>query len=329
MTTDDQRQSETESLRTTDADIRHAYRLLFGREPDVEGWQGHRRTIAQQPISAFAFARLLMASPEFAIRHASEEPFIEVELDGFSMFVRPEDRDIGREIRTTKTYEPHIVRNLRGLLSPGAVLVDVGANIGFFTLLAASLVGPNGRVVAIEPLDKNVQLILRSIDRNGFENVSVHACAVADRLGIVSMLTDSATSNGQASAGARRTALLAQTHSLDELTRGLPRIDVVKIDIEGFELSAWRGFPHGLATHRPHVLAEFHPYCMQRFAGVDPADYLAELFGYSRSVEVLHTDGQAVPCADPSSVMREWSVFDRASGGDGASHLDLLVRSTR
>jgi FkbM family methyltransferase len=314
-------------MRASASDVRYAYRLLFGREPDAEGWQGHRRTIAQHEISAFDFARLLMESGEFHARNAAARPLVEVRLDGFSVFVRSEDRDIGREIRETRSYEPHVVAQLRRLLNAGDVFVDVGANIGYFTQLAASVVGATGRVVAIEPLDKNVQLILRSIDRNGFSHVDVHACAISDRIGIVSMLTDAATSNGQAAAGARPAAALAQTRTLDELARSLARVDVVKIDIEGFELAAWRGFREGLARHRPHVLTEFHPHCMTRFASADPGDYLAELFAYSRTVDVIHTHAEAERCVDAQAVIRAWEAFDRTQGGDGTSHLDLLIRS--
>ena len=328
MSTDSKHDVASSPLRATDEDIRYSYRLLFGREPDPEGWNGHRRTIADFPILAFDFARLLMETNEFQQSHGAH-PIIEVTLDGYSLFVRREDRDIGREIRETRTYEPHVVAKLRALLRPGDVLVDVGANIGFFTQLAASLVGPTGRVVAIEPLDKNVQLILRSIDRNGFAHVDVRACAISDRVGIVSMLTDAATSNGQAAAGARPSAALAQTRTLDEITRDLPRLDVVKIDIEGFELAAWRGFREGLAKHRPHVLTEFHPHCMTHFAGVEPTDYLAELFAYSPVVEVMHIDGRTERCTDAAAVLRTWQAFDRSHGGDGKSHLDLFVPSSR
>ena len=329
MNQEDNRNDSAGNMRATDADIRYAYRLLFDREPDPEGWQGHRRTIAQHPISAFDFARLLMESGEFVQRSAAARALVEVPLDGFSVFVRPEDRDIGREIRESGTYEPHVVHQIRALLRPGNVFIDVGANIGFFSQLAAQLVGREGRVVAIEPLDKNVQLILRSIDRNRFEHVEVHACAIADRTGLVSMLTDAATSNGQASAGVRAATLLAQTRTLDTVTRDLPRIDVVKIDIEGFELAAWRGFSRGLATHRPHVLTEFHPYCMKRFAGVEPLDYLAELFAYSPHIEVIHPHRDTERCIDAAAVLGAWEAYDRGEGGQGTSHLDLLVRSRR
>lgn len=328
MSTDSNPDIASSPLRATDADIRHAYRLLFGREPDNEGWNGHRHTIAVAPILAFDFARLLMDTNEFR-RTLTTPPLIEVPFDGFSVFVRSADGDIGREIREKHSYEPHVVARLQQLLRPGMVFVDVGANIGFFTQLAASIVGPSGRVLAIEPLDKNVQLILRSLARNRFTQVEVQACAVSDRDGIASMITHDATSNGQATVVDEPAAALAQARTLDEITRDLAHIDVVKMDIEGFELAAWRGFRNGLATHRPHVLTEFHPRCMRRFAGVTPEDYLAEIFSYARYVEVVHVDGRNERCDDAAAVMRAWEAFDRATRGDGKSHLDLFVPSAR
>jgi FkbM family methyltransferase len=314
----------------TEDDIYYSYRLLLGREPDAKGWEDLRKLVAEQQLSPNELARGFMAAPEFAQRN-SDIPqiggFREVVLDGFSLFVRADDRDIGRNIDATHIYEPHVTRAVRELLRSGDVFVDVGANIGFFTNLAAHLVGAGGFVLAIEPMDKNVQLILRSLERNGFANVRVLACAASDHDGRVAMRTDPGTSNGQAvatSAAGQRT-LYAQTLRLDDVARDLAKIDLVKLDIEGFELLAWRGFRDGLARHRPRVLTEFHPYCMRQFVGVEPEEYLVELFSYGSAIDVVHTEGSRVRCTVPDDVMREWHAVNERANAAGKYHLDLLV----
>lgn len=309
-----------------DDDIYYAYRLMLGREPDPAGLEHHRRIVADRHPTAHELAKDFLASAEFTERN-DKRP-VEVRFDGYSLFIRPDDRDIGEHIRATHQYEPHVTAVVRDLLRPGNVFIDVGANVGFFTNLAAHLVGTRGRVVAIEPMDKNLQLIYRALSTNGFDHVQVHACAASDRIEIVSVATGPRTSNGQVltSAQAQPSNLYAQTRLLDELTTDLPRIDLVKLDIEGYELRAWRGFRRGLERHRPVVLTEFHPLCMRAFVGVEPMDYLAELFAYADTVQSLRYQGGAVECATPAEVMDQWEIGDKAVRGDGTNHLDLLIK---
>jgi FkbM family methyltransferase len=315
----------------TEEDIYYAFRLLLDREPDAKGWDDLRRVIASRSISPEEIARGVLSSPEFARRNigiSQAGALVEVPLDGFCLYVRANDRDIGGQIQTTHIYEPHVTRAMSELLRAGDVFVDIGANIGFFTNLAAHLVGPRGFVLAVEAMDKNVQLILRSLERNAFAHVRVLACAASDREGRVAMRTDPGTSNGQAvagTAGSERT-LYAQALRLDDLARDLAKIDLVKLDIEGFELLAWRGFRESLARHRPRVLTEFHPHCMQKFVGVEPAEYLAELYAYGGTIDVVQADGALARCDAPADVMREWEGVNARANAGGKHHLDLLVQ---
>src|SRR3954466_5737975 len=101
----------------TDDDIYYAYRLLLGREPDAAGWQGHRSQIASEGLSATEVARRFMLSSEFQNRTT----ILEMPMDGFSIFVRSDDRDIGNHLRMLRSYEPHVTAALRALLRPDMV----------------------------------------------------------------------------------------------------------------------------------------------------------------------------------------------------------------
>lgn len=314
-----------EPMLATTEDIRYAYRLLLGREPDAEGLGHHCVEAAAHELSPPDLAKSFIASAEFAARNQALP--VEVKLDGYSVFIRPDDHDIGQHIEATHEYEPHVTAALRERLRPGHVFVDIGANVGFFTQMAAHLVGPTGMVVAVEPMDKNLQLIFRGIEQNNFEHVSVHACAASDRVEVVCVATGPGTSNGQvlaASVSGNR-LLFTQTRRLDDLVKDLDRIDLVKLDIEGYELRAWRGMQRSLAKHRPTILSEFHPHCMRTHVGIDPLDYLDALFKYG-NVRVLHYHGGSVECAVRADVMGHWEAGDKAGRGDGKHHLDLLIQ---
>lgn len=317
-------------MRATVEDVYHAYRLLLGREPDPGGLETYQRMIASRSITSADLASFFLDSPEFVARRNARADIVEVKMkDGYSMYVRNDDLDIGASIAEGKDYEPHVAAVVKEVLNPGATFVDVGANIGYFVALAAHLVGPTGRVVAVEPMDKNIQLISATLWRNGFTHVEVFPFAASSSVQMVPMATRSSTSNGEVvrpSASGAMPTLFAHARRLEDMLRTVERIDLIKFDIEGHELPAWRGFADGIARQRPMVLTEFHPKCMRENAGVEPVDYLNVLFEYGASVEVLRGPADRAKCRDSSEVMAEWDAADRRLRSNGTTHLDLFVR---
>ncbi len=307
-------------------DIRFAYRLLLGREPDQGGHAAFATEISAGRLDLEGLARAICTSREYTLRRGDTP--VEVPMDGYSLFVRPSDRDIGSLILAGHAYEPHVARVVRERLRPGHTFVDVGANIGYFTALAAHLVGPGGTVVAVEPLDKNLQLIYATIWRNRFDWVQAVPFAASDSRRLLPIATHDGTSNGQVElfgAADRQPAAFATARPLDEVLANLADLHLLKIDIEGHELIALRGFAAGLALHRPMLLTEFHPKCMRENSGIDPLDYLAFLFDYGSSIRVLRHHGGHKDCSNANQVMLEWELADAHFASHGAVHLDLFV----
>jgi FkbM family methyltransferase len=309
-------------------DLRYAYRLLLGRDPDPAGFASHSKRLKSGTLTPSALAESFVGSNEYAARHTQATTPVEVHLDGYSVFVRPIDHDVGRSIRETKSYEPHVTTVVREVLRPGDTFVDVGANVGFFTAMAAHIVGDVGKVIAIEPMDKNVQLICAAVWRNAFAQVEIFPFAASDRETLLPIATGPGTSNAQivlTQSGAPLPAIFALARRMDDMLQRVESIDLLKIDIEGHELLALRGFTDGLARCRPRMLTEFHPRCMRDNACIDPADYLAFLFAYASRIDVLHVDGERVTCGDPAAVLREWEKADQRLNSGGTTHLDLLA----
>ncbi len=319
--------TEPENRATRD-DVRYAYRLLLGREPDAAGLALFQGLVARRPFAPEELAEFFLGSPEFVARRDLQHQPVEVDFDGYVMYVRADDHDIGFSV-LGGGYEPHVTAVVKEVLRPGDTFVDVGANIGYFAAMGAHLVGKSGHVVAIEPMDKNVQLILATIWRNHFENIVVLPYAASASGGIAPMATNSQSSNGEVvrvSPGGPAPTLFAQARKLDDMLKGLDRLDLIKFDIEGHELLAWRGFAEGIARHKPLVLTEFHPKCMRDNAGIEPADYLEVLFGYAESVQVLRGPTERVLCNNAAQVMAEWEAADRRLDSGGTTHLDLFLR---
>ena len=179
-------------------------------------------------------------------------------------------------------YELDTLRVLRKLLRPGMHFVDCGANIGYFTLLGARLVGAAGRVDAIEPDPLNRARLEEHLKANGSPgHVRVHGVAASDSAGTATLYHPTGERNhGEASLIPGAIAATAQTYSvptarLDALLDRTP--DVVKMDIEGAELAALCGMTRLLAAERPPRLVIEHNPESSRAAGHRSGDLLREI----------------------------------------------------
>jgi FkbM family methyltransferase len=164
------------------------------------------------------------------------------------------------------TYEPELQAALREFLKPGMTVYDVGANIGYVTMMLAHHTGTSGRVFAFEALPVNVERIQKNIALNNLTNVAVISGAVLDKAGEVTFYVHESVGMGKAagSAGRREQHYKAEIAvpglSLDEFVygQGNPAPDVVKMDIEGGEVLALPGMKRILAEHHPLMLLELH-----------------------------------------------------------------------
>lgn len=164
--------------------------------------------------------------------------------------------------------EPEIIAAFREHVRPGMTVFDIGANAGHHTLLLAKLCGVSGRVHAFEPVPETFRCLQKTILLNRFENVTLHQMAVSDRFGEAQFQTSGVFDNfaclaegghgrSEAPAGAKRTIPVSTT-DLDSFcgAKGIARVDLIKMDIEGAEMLALVGMTRTLAIHRPVLLLE-------------------------------------------------------------------------
>ncbi|HZD57317.1 MAG TPA: FkbM family methyltransferase [Anaerolineales bacterium] len=165
------------------------------------------------------------------------------------------------------TYEPELQLAVKQLVEPGMVAYDIGANVGYITLLFAQAVGTKGRVFAIEALPENVERLEGNVALNAFsERVTVVYAAVVDRAGPVKFLIGPSGGMGKAqgSAGRQRfeyrQSLTVTGISLDAFAyqQGNPAPQIIKMDIEGGEVLAFPGMCEVLKKERPLLFLELH-----------------------------------------------------------------------
>jgi FkbM family methyltransferase len=154
---------------------------------------------------------------------------------------------VSRTIFLYGTFEISETRLVQAFLRPGMTFLDVGAHIGYYTLIAARLVGETGRVVSFEPGDATRAHLEANVARNGFRNVEIRAEALAETSGQVGFYPSAVESNQGLSSivdpgDGRAPAVTVPSVSLDDFMARLGRrVDFLKMDIEGAELQVIRG----------------------------------------------------------------------------------------
>ena len=155
------------------------------------------------------------------------------------------------------TYEPEQTALFASLLKPGDVLYDVGAHVGWHTLIASPLVGSDGHVVAFEPQPENGWILQRHLQLNGLTNVTLMKVAAAETSGTALFDPGSGTGTGSLS---REGKVQVETARVDELVRdeSIPPPSLMKIDVEGGEDQVVAGAIETIAKHRPTILLHTH-----------------------------------------------------------------------
>jgi len=193
----------------------------------------------------------------------SRAGFIDDGLAPPRMAVVPNET-INRTLFLYGSFEISETRLIQSLLRPGMRFVDVGANIGYYTVIGARLVGPTGQVHCFEPHTAIRAKLQENIERNDFSNVIVHAEAMAETTGSVDFFASTWDQNQGISSiipgvGRQESAATVPSINLDDFVAGLTpaRVDLIKMDIEGAELQVISGGRRTLeAADAPAIIFE-------------------------------------------------------------------------
>jgi FkbM family methyltransferase len=174
--------------------------------------------------------------------------------------------EFGQRLLTIGSCEPELVATMRRLLRPGDIFADIGANEGYFSVVGARLVGQKGRVLAVEPQLRLQEVLRRNFALNDAADVILVRSAVSDSAGVAQLNLAPSMNTGATSLMRRtRYALERETVPLRTLAdivaqTGLDRIDLLKMDIEGWEYEAILGSPALFTSGAIRAISlELHP----------------------------------------------------------------------
>ena len=286
----------------TEADIRSCFKLLLGRSPSPKEWHGHRLSAGQQLQTV---VNKFLSSAEFKSRDTSSLSMADtaheiIDLDNLSICISSVDEVCGL-LRTAKTYEPGVTAVIERVLSPGMTFVDIGANIGYFSVLASKKVANTGKVFAIEPYPYNIKLIQQNIALNQCDNVDVLPFALSKTKGFLSYDDSAGNSGNVGDLDSNFAKFLKSTivysMPLDELIDSATKVDLIKMDIEGAEYLALQGMQRIISEHAPIIISEISDEFLKRVSSVSLSEYLALLLGCEKySIAVIKSPEEIITC---------------------------------
>lgn len=180
----------------------------------------------------------------------------------------PHKSIIGRSILFEKIWEPDVTKFISSWIKPDITVLDIGADIGYYTLLFAKLVGPKGKVYSFEPIPKAKWYLDENIKNNKLNNVETFSFALFDKQGHVCLEDPFIKSKINLSKKTlRKNDIMVEMKIFDSWRPNeiIEKVDLVKIDVEGAEMNILRGMKATLQNERPSILVEVHPYQLKSF----------------------------------------------------------------
>lgn len=297
--------------------IRRHYLDILKREPDLGGLELYYKMIKNNEIKLESIPEIFRGSPEFiklqqgkkgiTDKQSAKElapnvnSMIEKTIDGHVLLFDPSDK-ILLETFSKGDYEKATTTAIKKLVKKGMNVINIGANIGYFTLLMARQVGPTGKVFAFEPFPNTAKFLQKNVDVNGYKNVEVHTKAVSNKKSkadfwVGGSSTHSFLSEMKTQSYPQLTKVEVETITIDDFLRERNfKIDFMMMDPEGSEKYILEGMTKTLEKNPEiGIITEYNPYTL-KLAETDGKSFLnlIERLGFSIYM-IDENDGEIKP----------------------------------
>lgn len=194
------------------------------------------------------------------VRKKQQNGRLKRRVKDFDLFVNIKDKGLSVELSLYGMHEPLLIGLLKNIISKGMVVVDIGANIGYFPLVESKLVGNEGKIIAIEPFPDSYNLLKDNIKLNNASNFICKNLAISDQNGKAIMYSFDMANWNSLLHGNRNfsSSFEVQTSTLDTLLETETKIDAIRMDIEGYECNIIDGMKNTLMKHKPLLIVELH-----------------------------------------------------------------------
>jgi len=193
--------------------------------------------------------------------------FVTKTILGNKMALNMDDKGMSTNLIIHELWEKSAVQMVEGIAQRGNVVVDIGSNIGYYALLEARLVGENGKVFAIEPVDENLRTLKKNIVLNDFPNIEVFQLAIGDEnkhdnIYVSDFRNQSSMIHREDLTVNKKTKKQAiEVMTLDRFLEDKPTPDLIRMDVEGYEYEIIMGMTEFFKSSKPlKILMELHIY---------------------------------------------------------------------
>jgi FkbM family methyltransferase len=246
---------------------------------------------------------------------------VEVETEIGPLWMHESDEVILPILRQQGVWEPAESAFMRATLATGMTVLDIGAHVGYFTILAAQSVGSNGHVIAFEPNPDSYRLLCANVWRHGLRNVTAFPVAVGrEEEDLTLHLSDTNSGDHRViPTEDDRRKIAVRAIPIDLLAPSPAPVDFVKVDTQGNELAVLQGM-HAVLRNSPSIIltVEFWPFGLRR-AGCDPHALLGAIMDMGLRITELDPAGSGPVPFDANAVLARCEA-----GGDHA-HTNLLL----
>jgi FkbM family methyltransferase len=243
---------------------RKSHRLIFSRAKSLAiifNELGMKMTL----LALFKFIQRILIEIRgetiwLFLKFRSRNQLIKKKIHGKTMYLDPFDKGISKELAIYGNHEPVATQLIQKEIEEGDVIVDIGANIGYFVLIEAGLVNGEGKIVALEPSPQNARLLKHNVEKNKIENVFIHQIAVGEKTGKANLyLSEKSNRNSLIPRNELEyKEIEVNVTTLDDLLEKEERVNLIRMDIEGGEFNVINGMEKTLKKFRPKIFLELH-----------------------------------------------------------------------
>lgn len=221
-------------------------------------------------IKFLRFRKILFESQlKYRIRKfQAKNGILKKEIQGSTMLLDLKDKGLSRDLIVDGVREPLSTKEISKVVKKGDIVVDIGANIGYYVLMESKIVGNTGKIYAIEPSPQNIKCLKKNVAVNNYSNIEVYDFAIGDVIGVKKMnISSHYNLNTLVSKKDNRITgtVDVNTSTLDKFLTGKKFPSFVRMDVEGYEYNIIKGMKNILSSKKPiNIFIELHPHIMKK-----------------------------------------------------------------
>jgi FkbM family methyltransferase len=272
--------------------VKQKFLEILKRYPNEQELDYFVNEIKTQKINIIDFERKLLNNTEYKNVKLLEHCCIYTKY-GTKMYLDKLDNVVSKDLAVNQIWEPNETKILQKIIQKDMNVIDIGANIGYYTILFSKWVGDKGKIFSFEPESENFRLLKKNINANKANNVITFQKAVSNQNESKTLfLSEENKGDHQIiDLGENRTQIGIECTKLDSTIAAEHKIDLIKMDIQGAEMLALEGMNKILENNsKMTILMEFWPYGIEK-SGYNPKNLLEKLEKYGFKIFLIKDEG--------------------------------------